>query len=634
MLRIISSQGISAVKTKVGSQMSHVATRPPTISNFNLSSRRFNSSTIQNFDQDLLLKPQGITNNSASAGAAPTISTASTSPIINERRNKNKRASSNNNRRNYNNNHNNNKKNYTPDIPQGKDNPWFHQLVAFDEAVSNTYFSNSPHQQNNDFWDSLTRSVELYSQLAGTPDFIPERVASMIYLLHTGLRQNRKLTLKLDKKPDFDATNFHKDMMDYICVSLRKIASDIISKKVVVNQYGAMHLITSFKELQLYDEAISIWENATMSSEQPNSSNDAVSKIWLDPRVVGVILPLLYTKYQDFLQVKDLFEKSRSTQLQSSLCHPNLGAGMIKTCLLAGEINFALQLFEELCSVSNVKNFGYLTEIHLTFIGECSDLSVANTFFEKALNDEMPYHVDLQVPYVKSFMINTWNQTKDFEQVLNIWVRCWKNYGTSVTKGVSSALNDLFLTIFFKNFENDKVLGFENLKKIISIYANIKPLDEPFLNIVMTKCVVWQDYQIINEIINYYELYNVAKTQVAYRVALKALGSVTTTDQDIINKWNELLIFSDYQGSTFIHKADWAALRDSTVASKFTDRVLLYAKLVKIYSIYSKNITQIKLLTEITAAKFPFAAPILNSLDTVDASDISVASFRNIKALK
>lgn len=604
MFRIISSSGISTIKTKVGSQVSQVATRN-SINNLNLSSRRLNSTIHNTIEQDILKPHYNNRSNSYNRN-------------VNANNRNNNNSNRNNNNRSRNNNNNNNRNfNLANDIPQGKDNPWYHQLVAFEDCVGKTYTAKSaPAYNNPQFWDSIHRAMSLYHELSGTPDFNAERIAKLIYLLHTGLRQNRQQTLKLDKKPDFDAKNFHRDMMDYICLSLREIASDIISNKNSINEYGAMHLITSFKELQLSGEAISIWENARASQS---------GSVFLDPRVVGVILPIMYENGHSFSDIQLLFETSKG---QINYYHPNLGVGMIRACLLANEINFALRLFEELCSNSQYKKFGYLTETHLSFIGESNDLGVANTFFEKALNNEMPYQVDLQVPYVKKFIINTWNQTKDFNRVLDIWIKCWNNYGTGVTKGVSSSLNELFLSIFFSSYENDKINGFEKLKQIINVYANIKPLDEPFLNIVMTKCVVWADAQVINEIFKCYYIYNVARTQVAYRVGLKAMGSIDVAEEEILRRWDELIVFSDFQGATFIHNADWAALRDATIASKFSNRVELYAKIVKAYSNFSKDFNQIKMLTEVNSSRFPYIVPVMSNLDNVDISNIHIPADR------
>ncbi|ODV58271.1 uncharacterized protein ASCRUDRAFT_77977 [Ascoidea rubescens DSM 1968] len=528
------------------------------------------------------------------------------------------------NRKKFYNNSSNNNNNFNNFIPNGRDNPWFHQLVAFEESVSQSSKASRFNSAFDPiFWNSIGKAMSLYRELSGTPDFGAERVSKLVYLLHTGLRQNRSQTLRLDKKPDFDSKSFHKDMSDFLCTSLREVSNDIIDNKISINEYGAMHLITSFKELVLYEEAISIW----FSSRNSNSSS-----VFLDPRVVGVVLPIMYENGHSFENINKLFEQSKAT---IDYYHPNLAVGMIRTCLLANEINQALRLFEELCANAQQKRFGYLTETHLSFIGESNDLNVANTFFEKALNDEMPYKVDLQAPYIKKFMSNTWSQTKDFDKVLNIWIKCWGNYGINVNKGVSSSINDLFLSIFFENYANDSNIGFLKLKDIIRIYNNIKPVDEPFLNIIMTKCAIWDDSSIIESINDAYQIYGAEKTVVAYRVYLKTLGHSNVSEDHIFNAWNSLLQFADLTGATFIHNADWAALRDATIASKdySKSRIETYCKIIKLYSVYCRDLRQFNMITEVNGTKHPGILPYLHNLNSLDVFGIKIPNFTNFKQL-
>lgn len=595
MFRIISNSGILVAKSKVGSQVGtqlNSQVGATTRHNLNLGSRRLNSTLSNQLEQDIL-KP-----------AAPLNRSGYRPPSRKNFRNVNLGRSL------Y----------VSHDIT--RDNPWYHELLAFEDCVSVTYDpKNTFAYRRPEFWDLIHKAMELYTKLSGTPDFTAERVAKLIYLLHTGLRQNRQQTLKLDKKPDFDARNFHREMMEYICALLRTIAADIVAGVNSVNQYGAMHLVTSFKELQLSAEAISIWERGRASQ---------CGDVFLDPRVVGVMLPLMLENGRQFSEIQKLFEQLRS---QISYYHPNLAVGMIRACLLADEIDVALRLFEELCSNSQHTKFGYLTETHLSFIGESRDLKVANTFFENALYNQMPYKVELQVPYVKKFIQNTWAQTGDFDAVTNIWVKCWYNYGNSVTKGVSLLLNELFLLIFFQRYKDDKMAGFIKLRELILVYAGIKPLDEPFLNILMTKCVVWQDAGVIREIFNCYDYYGVQRTQVAYRVGLKALGLIDVSEQEIMARWLELVTFSDVNGATFIHNADWAALRDATIASAFGNRVMLYARLVKAFGPFLKDKGQMTVLVDVNSLRYQYIAPTMANLAAVPVDDVMVPQFTNIRRL-
>lgn len=472
--------------------------------------------------------------------------------------------------RQYNKGNNNNKGN-NKNNTISPDSPWYQKVTAFEECVSQTlYMSQTPRRKNIKhrsehpnsnanpmFWDSIGRAMGLYHDLIDTPELNSDRVSKLVHLLHNGLRANRNQLTRMNKKPDYDSQSFHKEMTNYLCKSLREISEDVLNSKVELNEYGAMHLITAFKELLLFEEAVEIWKSAI------NGINSYTSNIFLNPRVVGVILPILYDNGVSYPEIQQLYEKSSS---MINYFHPNLSVGMIRASLSANENEMALKLFQKLCQESTEMKYGYLIETHLSFIGECKDLNVAQTFFDKALNDEMPYKIDLQVSYVKSFLRNIWTQTPDFNHIYQIWYKSSLHYGRHVNHGISSSLNDTFFDIFFENFAHKKQEGFMTLQNLINTYKNIKNIDEPFFNIILAKCTIWHDREILEYIDKSYELFNIPKTIVAYRILLKSMGSVDDTSNDeILQRWIDLIQKSDEIGQKFIANADWAALRDATV---------------------------------------------------------------------
>lgn len=589
------------------------------------------------------------------------------------------------------------------------DSPWYHKVCAFEDCVSQTlYMSQTPrrktmkhrseHPNSNSnplFWDSIGRAMDLYHDLINTPELNSDRVSKLVHLLHNGLRANRNQLTRMNKKPDYDSQSFHKEMTNYLCRSLREISEDVLHGKVELNEYGAMHLITAFKELLLFEEAVDIWKNAI------NGSNQYTANIFLNPRVVGVILPILYDNGVSYPEIQNLYEKSSS---MIDYFHPNLSVGMIRASLSAGENEMALKLFQRLCEESTEMKYGYLIETHLSFIGECKDLNVAQTFFDKALNDEMPYKIDLQVSYVKSFLRNIWIQTHDFNHVYQIWFKSSLHYGKGVNHGISSSLNDTFFDIFFENYAQNKVQGFETLQNLIQTYNQIKPIDEPFFNIILAKCTVWRDRSIIEYIDKSYELFHIPKTIVAYRILLKSMGSVDdATNTEILQRWIHLIVKSDEIGQRFIANADWAALRDATVtwtqfqkenaaqmksqnestsgspksnastelftasngdvdyshpalqaanaSGAFDDhdhhaqgnqsqpeqqfsvneRMFLYLKIVKRYSPYCRDSRQLARLTTGTAVKYSVLQDALSEFQNLNVSDIPIPALHNLK---
>lgn len=586
------------------------------------------------------------------------------------------------------------------------DSPYYNQIVAFDEYVSQTlYMSQTPKRKsmqqstshpnpnsNPLFWDSISKAMTIYRELAShnASELNTTRVSKLVHLLHNGLRTNRNQLTRMNKKPDYDSQSFHKEMTNYLCASLREISEDALKGRVQLNEYGAMHLITAFKELLLFEEAVNIWKSAISKN-----TSSYTTKVFLNPRVVGVILPILYENGVPYDEIESLYERSSA---MIDYFHPNLSVGMIRASLSAGQNDMALKLFQKLCEESTEAKYGYLIETHLSFIGECKDLNIAQTFFDKALNNEMPYKIDLQVSYVKLFLKNIWNSTNDFNNVYDIWYKSSTHYGKDVNHGISSSLNDTFFEIFFQNYYGNKLEGFQKLQEIIQTYNNIKPIDEPFFNIILTKCTVWRDRDVIDYIDDAYGLYHIPKTIVAYRILLKSMGSVdNATNEDILSRWVNLISKSDEIGQSFIANADWAALRDATVTwtqqninstrvsnaaspfsrssstnlldmtddaeidmthpalqaanasgafddyapeesiatsvvnDSFEGRVELYLKVVKRYSIFCRDSRQLARLTSGTGIKYPVLQKSLDKFENLDASDIPIPQLQSLK---
>jgi hypothetical protein len=495
--------------------------------------------------------------------------------------------------------------------------PWFKQLTALRDCLSHIIDLNDPSAQPF-FWDTLKRAMLLYDDLRGTPDFHDSMVSTLVYALHTGLRANRNQLTRLAKKPDYDARSFHTEMNDFIKESLRRITNDILEGLVSVNESGAMHLLTSLKELKLENEAIGIWSTSMENSQ--------LKSVFLRPKVVGVLLPIMYQCGSTFGDLENLYEESKSL----NQTHPHLISGMLKTCLAAGENRRALDLFSELCGHKENATYSALIDVHLALIGDCKDILIANTFFEKAINREMPYKLTLHVNSVKQFIQNIWEETHDFDRVVDVWQKATVFYGRNIHHGISSSLNNTFFEIFFENYAKDQTTGLEKLKQIISTYNDIKPIDEPFFNIIISKCTVWRDLATINSLYQAYELYNLNKTQVSRRIYLKSLGSVSNvTPNEILDAWYDLLMFNDSERYTYIANADWAALRDATFVAS-DDRALLYAQILKQFQWYCRDQNQFKKLHNIVNL-YPSLQGYLRDLNKVDASNIYVPQFHSLK---
>ncbi|CDO95801.1 unnamed protein product [Kluyveromyces dobzhanskii CBS 2104] len=563
--------------------------------------------------------------------------------------------------------------------------PAFAKLNALDDCLAGGLEASSSRSpdgkfvdQSSLFWDSVSTSMNLYRELASSSDLNSHRASRVVQLLHVALKVNRTQLTSMNKKPDYDSQSFHKEMTNYLCESLREISGDILGNRVPVTEHGAAHLLASFKELLLYEETLNIWKAAV------NSDNKDIVKSFMFPNVVGVVLPLLYENGTSFEEIKELYEKSASNTSRTN-GSPSLVLGMIKTSLAANENEHALSLFQEMCTAEGFGTSPYaaLTGTHLAFIGECKDLYVAKSFFERALSKDMPYKINLQVSSVKQLIQNIWDQTHDFNEVVDVWAKATRYYGKDVSHGISSSLNSKFISIFFENYVADKEAGVQHLQELVTTYNEMKAIDEPFLNIILTKCTVWQDRNIIESIEKSYELYHIPKTIVTYRIILKAMGSINVPNEVIREKWVQLIQKADQIGQSYIANADWAALRDATVTftqeqfkhgnsygmttsdlynpaieaanasgafddfnepsqnanhtehfnvqntKEDSDRIFLYYQLVKRYGGYCRDPKQYARITSGIASNFEVAQPYLGLLSTMDVSSIYVPPLRN-----
>lgn len=526
--------------------------------------------------------------------------------------------------------------------------PWYNQLRAFDDcvmqslSVSRANYKTDNYRNNETlmFWDSLARAMTLYNDLLECPELNATRIGSLINLLHNGLRINRGQLIALNKKPDFDSRSFNMEISKNITEYLRDISRNLLDGKIVCNEYGVMHLLTSFKELNKIEEAINIWKDGM--------KNDQLIDSFVHPKVVGVMLPLLYeTESFTFEQCKQLYETSRK---RIEFNHPNLNCGFIVTCLMANENMLALESYSTFCDNCRLDHFKYLAEAHLAFIGKCKDIDIAESFLDRAIKGDMPYKVNLNVSEVNSLLGNTWSQLNDFQRVKKTWLTAlnfYKNnpvYKNRRITGILSSLNNVYFEIFFQNYQKEPLEGFKNLQESMNSYMEIVgKLDEPLLNIILAKSAAWQNQEIIDSILKNFELNNLPQTIITKRILLKILGSIdNATPQDIIARWNQLIGKGDQMGQSFIANADWAALRDATLTWAQNNkgsigaplRVELYFKLVKLYKPYCRDIRQVKRITDGLAHQLPVAQRYLDDHKIQDIVVDDIPILQDLQSLE
>lgn len=492
-------------------------------------------------------------------------------------------------------------KDLTKSLPK-QQMPHYRKLLAFDECLAhNSFFDQKTSQVHGgsiQFWDSIEKVMPLYEDLIVTGELTAKRVDDLISLLRNGIRMRRFELGRLSKNEDKDVKSPLQRVQGHLKQSLMRIGEDIYKSNldpqcgidVKVSHRGLTHLFKAYSELKLTDEAASLWHRC--------KSIESLNPLVTSESVLGAILTILVeSKNFDFDEVNAIYSNVKYSNQKKLFIHSELQIAMLKACLLNNKVEDALSIFKEvttgtfeLYQKGNMKPtkevLNYMTQAHLSFVGYCTDFETANVFFQDCFDNSLPYYTPLQLNYVKNFMFNTWSSTKDFNKVTEIWKMTWNYFEKNgkTTNIVSSSLNDAYLDIFFDKYHHFTPEATGALSELIQTYSNLKSMDEPFFNCLVTKSMKWKQLEIFQNIVNAGELFNFPKSNVYYRCVLKASGSVPIQIEQTFDHFVKLINCNIESGSDYITNADWHALRHATVTSSFLtpDRIDLYFKLFKL----------------------------------------------------
>lgn len=457
------------------------------------------------------------------------------------------------------------------------------------------------------FWDAVRQIIPIYRELAYAGVLKEKRMAEFVSLLRNGLRIHRLELSKMKKNLDKDANNPIKDIHHLLTCAIREVSYNLLDGLVVMNSHGLTHLFKAYKDLGFTYEAVHIWETG--------KNNPGLHKLFTSEPVLGSIFPFLVESGDfDFEEVWDMYSQIKASKAPNEKLHNELQVGMIRVCLFKERTNYALQIFKQLTedvySTFNSKGVeppinvkSYMTMAHLSFIGFCKDIDTADYFFKDAVSESMPYLTPLQLNFIKKYLANTWQITHDYKRVKRIWLVTWKHYESRHTSNssVSSSLNDSFLSIFFSKYRHFSPAAFGELQTLVADYSKIRPVDEPFINVLLSKSTSWHNSETFQYILATANSHRFSKTNVFYRCCLKATGAVKIDPDSILSLFRQLLATNAASGMKYIAHADWVALRDATVNSSqlFSfenpgERIDLYFKLWKLCSPYFISLENFK----------------------------------------
>lgn len=448
------------------------------------------------------------------------------------------------------------------------------QVARFTEVVAS----------GNDSPETLNELKRLFANDAVKEKLPRDALHSYAELLNrfTTANRNSRLSRKQNRDSDqYTLATLSNDIL--VKLAILECAEAVISGVVGANlaSGGLRLLFLAMLQTECFAEMLELWEAGV--------NDERTSKLYLNHAVLALVLPVAYKtgrfSYDDILSIFDY-----NTRRHPNETHYTLLTALGKVAILAGDNARGLDMMEALMKVYEQKPHAAkpvlhcLGDLHLNFIGHCSDIKVAKHFFDKVVQFDLPYRVTLKAPYVVSMLENCHSQGEPLETMVSVWKTALQYYARA-NKPLNSRysiLNLGFFNVFFKVYPDLSETAYSSLREMIAIYATIKPVDEFLINAILSH-YSWKDKTVYRQILANFETHAVPRSQVSYRVALKNMGNLENVAlHDILAQWYQSLANLDNEGYTYIPIADWAALRDCTILSPHADsRSDLYLKVLQ-----------------------------------------------------
>lgn len=471
------------------------------------------------------------------------------------------------------------------------------KLNRFEEllVIANQVNPKNNSQLHKQYFETINYLFKMFRDDAVKDNVTRRNIFQYANLLNNSVYQNRTSRLSGSRNRDSDqyqSNTLNNDVM--LKTAILDLAENIVNGqfKSILDSNTLRVLLLAMFQFKVYSEMISLWEAGV--------NDEAVSKIYLSQNILSVVLPVAFDEnrftYEQVLQIYELNTKDAANvnfELVGTIGKIAIKAGDYSRGL--DSLESLLQIYELNAKANKRMILRSLSELHLSFIGSCKDIKIAKHFFDKVVDGDLPYQVLLKAPHVQSLFENCVEVSEPFDSILYFWKVTVGHYNGENNDKTNlnsryAILNNSFFSIFFKLFPTLTEESYIKLKEVIATYANIKPVDEFFLNTVISN-YSWNDKVVFEQLIENYSIHNVTRTPVSYRVCLKKIGEIKEYNEaEILNQWNESLAHLDSNGYKYIPIADWAALRDATILSPYrADRQEFYLKVLNAYKNYHQD---------------------------------------------
>lgn len=444
--------------------------------------------------------------------------------------------------------------------------------------------------------EPLTRTIQTLSDL-----FKDDSVKQSLSLLNIGqyasllndaVFRNRFLRLSSNSNRDSDSYNHaavHNDIMlkEAILNLMDNVSSDQIR---AIAPETVQNLLLSMCQYKAWPEIVNFWENGV--------NDEKLSLIFLNERILAVALPVAFSEqrytYEQIIRLYDANVPNKDN------ADPDLVVSIGKIALQSEDYTRALDCMESLLKVyetdpDNRRMLKNLSELHLSFIGFSKDVNIATHFFNKVVEHELPYDAPLKAPHICSLLDNLLASGAGYDAPFDVWKKTLVVYAKdkfqqSVINSRYSMVNNKFLSIFFQLHPTLTEDAQAEMKKVIATYLQIKLVDEYFLNTLVSN-YVWKDKSVFLQLVELYQIHHITCTPVSNRIILKKMGDIGDFSAgDIVERWNRSLADLDSAGFQYIPIADWAALRDATINSAYSEeRTPVYLALLAAYKDFHQD---------------------------------------------
>lgn len=499
-----------------------------------------------------------------------------------------------------NNTKNNNKKDTTTSFVRHEKKQIFADKYPGADASTFDQILRSARQHKN-YRSSLNASLtedirslsDLFKDESVKKDLSLVNIGQYASLLNDAVFRNRFSRLTNNSDRDSDSYNNSSAVNDVMLKeAILNLMDNVSSGQIrgVIHPETVKNLLLSMCQYKAWPEIVQFWENGV------NDKN--LSKLFLNEKILAAVLPVAYDEQRyTYQQIINLFETNTKDKdrIENEL-HVSIGKIAIKNKDYARALDSMealLRLLEE--NTGNTKILKSLSELHLSFIGFSEDLKISTHFFNKVIEKDLPYSVPLKAPHVAALLDKLMASQTDFKTIFGIWKNTAAFYAKdkfqqSAINSRYSILNNKFLSIFFQLHPELTEESHNELRNIIAEYAKIKDVDEYFLNTLISN-YNWGDKTVFLQLMELYPIHNIEYTTVSNRIVLKKMGEIADfTNADIINRWNRSLARLDQDKYRYIPIADWAALRDCTILSPYSEqRTPVYLALLNTYKDFHQD---------------------------------------------